>query len=105
VGVVTNEPICVCGHAKEQHLSHPGDTYCLPCNCKTFRPVLPWPDEVGLWWCPIGIVRAFVAAIRSGKVASWSIYYDGLMYQEDDWSDLPASFTKLLEPNPFEAKK
>jgi hypothetical protein len=108
--------VCVCGCTEQQHhVLHEHSHYpesrtvdqweaCEAHGCMSCRPVLPWPDADGLWWCDGkgcgDIVQ--VAAIDTGVMvrrfadARWTYRGDF-----ERWYG-PARFTKLLEPNPFE---
>lgn len=100
---MSDELLCVCGHQEEQH--HPDKGVC---RCLLFRPVLPWPDAEGCWWFACddpdfepqrGLLRFWMSP-HYGLVA---LCDDGDITDFDTWPlhHGTASFTRLLEQNPF----
>ena len=71
-------------------------------NCANYRPVLPWPESEGWWWCSNGRLYEFVR--HQGKFMAW--WDDGDLTDSDLYSlhypgEQAPRFTRLLEPNPF----
>jgi len=71
-------------------------------NCANYRPVLPWPESEGWWWCSNGRLYEFVR--HQGKYMAW--WDDGDLTDADLYSlhypgEQAPRFTRLLEPNPF----
>ena len=94
-----NESMCVCGHAESEHagcMTHWGQCLASDCDCKLCRPVLPWPNEPGFWWCK-GQRGSVVKAVDiHGRILIMG-------YGKDSWAREfgEQQFTRLLEPSPF----
>lgn len=130
---MTSEPeICVCGCTEAQHHStHEHSHYpesrtvetwqaCDAHDCMCFRPVLPWPNEPGWWWCSLRDYGVRAVECRSDESLSARGEGDdnptpGLLLVLSGligscWNDQvvfeatygPARFTKLIETSPFQ---
>ena len=106
---------CVCGHDFSSHTRmHGKDRGCaalidipgggeVECPCCYCRPVVPWPTEVGWWWCN-NPESAIVRASRyEGGFAICPIGDDYAYCNENMEHYANCSFVRLLEPNPFGA--
>lgn len=105
---MADEPTCVCGHKESEH-GHRADgsiDFCFvkECDCRRYRPSLPWPDAEGNWWCS-QFTQVVYATRRDGELV---LGYEGA----DDWfprKDFEMlfgrqRFARLLEQNPYEGK-
>jgi len=109
-----SEAKCVCGCTKDEHSALQEKSYypesrcvetwdaCDKHNCENYRPVLPWPESEGWWWCSNGRLYEFVR--HQGKFMAW--WDDGDLTDADLYSlhypgEQAPRFTRLLEPNPF----
>ena len=95
---------CICGHDHTWDLDGQMSESCVEeeCECEVFRPVLPWPESEGWWWCSNGRLYEFVR--HQGKFMAW--WDDGDLTDSDLYSlhypgEQAPRFTRLLEPNPF----
>ena len=97
--------VCVCGDEKGDHRFSDDETHVESTwdgSCHRFRPVLDWPDSEGLWWCSVG---EMVNAIHLRHDGCDGFIVSSFLEDNDreSFTELhgPASFTKLLESNPF----
>ena len=122
-----SEQMCVCGHPAEYHdspgnringgcagLLHGGpDHDGSDCQCRLFRPCLPWPDSEG-WWCAHrkhDKGMSFVETTASGEFLVLVLIVDNgyegrFEYWNREKHDIdfgPARFVKLTEKSPFGA--
>ena len=99
------DQVCVCGHDANCHIDMMGDRCTADCQCRHFRPALPWPDSEGNWWCQLydgGYLRApIVSRLIDGII---QVHLMNRLWSKNDLIGImkDARFVKLLEQNPFE---
>ena len=93
-----SEPMCVCGHGKNDHAQAvdgdgkelPEREWCRCCGCDLYNPILPWPDAEGWWWSEI---KQRVVECTTNR-AELCVMDCGQMWWQDEWQKINDAISK-----------